>query len=432
MVTQRPDGPVRHVVVVGAGQAGSDTAAQLRAQGYAGRLTLVGDEGTPPYARPPLSKTHLAAAPPEGYELRPASFYPGQDIALLTGDPARSLDRPRRLVRLDSGRQLPYDRLVLATGAAARTLPVPGAGLGQVRVLRTLADADALRTALGGARRLLVVGGGFLGLEIASSACARGVDVTVLESAPRLLPRAVGHRVSRQLAQLHRDNGVRVLTARRLSALHGDRDGRVCAAELDGGERLDTDLVVVAVGAVPRTRLAAQAALPVADGVLVDGSLRTADPAVHAVGDCARFPGAGLGATLRLESVQNAAGHARHVAAAVLGSREAYRAVPWFWTEQHGLRLQIAGTADGHDRTVLIGDPDAGRFSVLSFAAGRLLAAESVNRPADHMIARKLLAEGGGGLDPQDAARPGFDLKEHSARTARARDRTPRTEGISA
>ncbi|MGW4055379.1 NAD(P)/FAD-dependent oxidoreductase [Streptomyces sp. NPDC004779] len=410
------------VVVVGAGQAGSDTVAALRARGFAGRLTLIGDEDTVPYHRPPLSKEYLGDRAParddeRGLELRPASFYEDQDIDLVPGDRALALDRERGRVVLASGRHVPYGRLVLATGARPRSLPVPGTGLTGVLSVRGLADARTLRAALRASARVLVIGGGFLGLEIAAAARTSGAAVHVVETAPRLLPRSVSTAISAVVADEHRDRGVRVTTSRRVTALHGDAGGHVRFAELEGGERIPSDLVVLAVGAAPRTRLASDAGLAVRDGILVDARLRTADRSVHAVGDCARFPRPG-GGDLRLESVQNAADQARCVAAVICGEEVTYRAVPWFWTDQYALRLQIAGITAGHDRTVTVGDPAGRRFSVLCFRDGRLLGAESVDRPADHAIVRRLLAADHPRLTPDEAARPGFDLKAHQRQLA--------------
>lgn len=407
------------VVVVGAGQAGSDTAAALRARGFTGRVILVGDEDTLPYPRPPLSKARLSETPEaEPPPLRPASFYAEQGIELVTGDRAVEIDRDGRLLHLASGRRLPYDRLVLATGARPRLLPVPGAGLGGVLSLRRLADAREVRRRLAGCRHLVVIGGGFLGLEVAAAARARGVSTTVVEAAPRVMARAVSVPMSRHLTAEHRAHGTRVLPGREVAALHGDGAGRVAVVELDRGERIPADLVVSCVGVLPETSLAADAGLAVGDGVLVGGRLRTSDPAILAIGDCARFPSPYGGRPLRLESVQNASGQAAYVAASLCGAAGApYTAVPWFWTEQHGVRLQIAGITEGHDRTVVAGDPASGRFSVFCFSGARLLGAESVNRPADHMITRRLLAGDGSPPTPEDVARPDFDLRRHRLRT---------------
>ncbi|MFE5211011.1 NAD(P)/FAD-dependent oxidoreductase [Streptomyces sp. NPDC056600] len=401
------------VVVAGAGQAGLETAAALRARGYTGRVTLVGDEPSGPCLRPPLSKGYLTGAvPADDVPLRPASFYAEQDIELLTGTTVVSVDRERHTVLLDSGLRLPYGALVLATGCRPRPLPVPGASLTGVRTLRGLADAEVLRHALQGPPlRLVVVGAGFVGLEVAATARGLGHEVTVVESGPRALARALTPAVSDRIVAEHRARGVRVLTGRQVAVLHGDDEERVRAVELADGERLDADLVVVGIGVLPRTGPALAAGLAVEDGVVVDAGLRTADPDIWAVGDCASFPESRSGRRLRLESVQNATDQARCVAAAICGEPHPYTAVPRFWTEQYALRVQMAGLTSGHDETVTLGDVEGGRFSVLCFREGRLIGVESVNRPADHGIAARLLAAGTA-LSPAACREPGFDLKK--------------------
>lgn len=403
------------VVLVGAGRAGSDTAAALRARGFTGAITLVGDEPAVPYHRPPLSKGYLAGTTPgTGLDLLPASFYPAHGIELVRGDAVVELDREGGLLTLDSGRRLGYDRLVLATGARPRMLPLPGADLDGVLTLRGLADAAELRERLREAGRLLVVGGGFLGLELASAAREMGLHVTVVEAGPRVMARSVSEPLSGHLAAQHALHGTRIVTGREVAALHGDSAGHVRVAQLAGGECLPADVVVVGAGVLPNTRLAAAAGLAVGDGVLVDRYLLTSDRAIHAIGDCARFPSRYATGQVRLESVQNAADQARYVAAALCGEAPGrYAAVPWFWTEQCGTTVQIAGITAGHDRTVVAGDPAAGRFSVFCFRGDRLLGTESVNRPADHMITRRLLASDGRCPAPEEVARPGFDLKHH-------------------
>ncbi|MFF8828528.1 NAD(P)/FAD-dependent oxidoreductase [Streptomyces sp. NPDC015131] len=405
----------QRMVIVGAGQAGSDTAAALRAGGFTGAVTLIGDEAAVPYQRPPLSKAYLAGrTDAAGLELRPEGFYGAHGIERVRRDPVARIDRDRAGVVLASGRTLPYDRLVLATGARPRSLPVPGAGLTGVQALRSLADAEALRRALAGARHLVVVGGGFVGLEVAATASGLGVPATVVEAGARVMGRTVGPEVSERLAAEHRARGVELVLGREVTALEGDRRGRVRVVELNDGRRLPADVVVVGIGVLPAVELAADAGLEVGGGIVVDARLRTSDRAVYAVGDCARFPSPYAPGRLRLESVQNASDQARHVAGQLCGAPAPYTAVPWFWTEQYDLRVQIAGIVRAGDRRVTVGDP-AGRFSVLCFRDGLLVGAESVNRPADHMITRRLLASDGPRPTPDEAARPGFDLKTWQA-----------------
>ncbi|MFP3991502.1 FAD-dependent oxidoreductase [Streptomyces sp. E11-3] len=404
--------PASSVVIVGAGQAGSDTAAALRSAGYTGPVTLVGAEDALPYQRPPLSKSYLTGATAAAdVTLRPRSFYEDQRIDLVLGDRAVELDCAHHRVLLASGREVGYGRLVLATGARPRRLPVPGAGLDGVLPLRDLADAEAVRSRLPRTKHLAVVGGGFIGLELAATARALGIEVTVIEAGSRLMARSVSHAMSQHLAAEHRRQGVRVLLDRTVTALHGDTDGNVRTADLEHGERVLADLVIVGVGVLPNSSLAADAGLAVGDGVLVDRRLRTSDPTVYAIGDCARFPSPHATRPLRLESVQNASEQARCVAAALCGDARPYEAVPWFWSEQYGLRLQIAGITQDHDHTVTTGDPAQNRFSVFCFQGGRLAGVESVNRPADHVMTRRLLASQLPGPNPAEVARPDFDLK---------------------
>jgi 3-phenylpropionate/trans-cinnamate dioxygenase ferredoxin reductase subunit len=395
------------VLVVGAGQSGFQAVASLRDRGFAGRVVLVGDEPGVPYQRPPLSKAYLAGtAGLEQLHLRGEDFFAEKDIELVAGRAAK-IDRAAAKVHLEDGRALDYDYLVLATGARNRTLPVPGADLPGVLTLRTRDDADRLRESLAGAENVVVAGGGFIGLEFASHA---GRPVTIVEAQDRLLNRVATPEISAYFAGLHRNAGHTVLLGQGVAAMHGD--SRVREVELADGTRLPADLVVVAVGVVPETSLAEAAGLPVRNGVVVDAHLRTADERIFAIGDCANFPCVQAGAETRLESVQNAVDQARCVAAAITGTAEPYASLPWFWTDQAGAKLQIAGILSGADRTVVAGDPAVGKFSVLSFRDDVLIAVESVNKPADHIAARRLFT-----ADPHpryaDLEVSEFNLKEH-------------------
>ncbi|WP_117210712.1 NAD(P)/FAD-dependent oxidoreductase [Allorhizocola rhizosphaerae] len=396
------------IVVVGGGQAGFQACSSLRDNGFDGDLSLVCEERTLPYERPPLSKDYLRGD--IDLALRPESFYDGKGIDLIAGRVA-GIDPRARTATLDSGRSLPYDRLILATGARARTLPVPGARLSNVFTLRTVGDAESLRKRLEAGTRVVVVGGGFIGLEVASLAQELGCDTTVVEVLPHAMARVVTPQTSDTLVEVHRSRGTRVLLGRRVAAFDGDHAGRVRQVALDNGTRLEADVVVLGVGVVPNVELAYKANLPTSDGFLVDQTLRTSDPAIYAIGDCARFPSRHASSLIRLESVQNAVDQAHHVARCITGQPEPYTAVPWFWSDQCGLKLQISGISLGHDQTVLKGDPAEGRFSVFCFRSGELVAVESVNRPADHIISRRLLA-GTTELTPDDVAHPDFDLKK--------------------
>ncbi|HEX6685726.1 MAG TPA: FAD-dependent oxidoreductase [Candidatus Limnocylindrales bacterium] len=399
------------VVVVGGGQAGFQTCAALRDNGFEGSLTLVCGEGILPYQRPPLSKGYLVGDADIG--LRADSYYPEQRVGVVTAI-AAAVDRPAREVLLDNGVRLGYDRLVLATGARPRSLPVPGSRLDGILPLRTLADADALRKALTGCRRLVIIGGGFIGLEVAAAARKLEVDTTVVESMPRAMARVLSVEMAAFLVSVHRSHGATVLLGRLVTAFDGDVTGRVRKVVLDDGSRLDADLVVVGIGVVPNVELAVSARLPVDDGIVVDSLLRTADENIFAVGDCASFPSPHTPARVRLESVQNAVDHGNSVARTILGGSAPYDAVPWFWSDQHEVKLQISGISTGHDHTVVAGSLDAGKFSVFCFRWGRLVAVESANRPADHVVSRRAFAAGKLPT-PEEVAAPGFSLKEFAA-----------------
>jgi len=399
------------VVVIGAGHAGVQVADALRAGGHDGPISLVGDEPVLPYQRPPLSKEHLApGGTPAPLPLRAERFFTDRRIDLRTGVTATALDRASRTVLLQDGAALPYDVLVLATGAANRMPAVPGADLAGIHALRTLADAQALRAGLSRARSVLVVGAGFVGLEVAAAARAHGSAVTVLEAADRPLARALSREAACHVAEVHRRTGTDLRLGEAVAAFTGRR-GRVTGAVSGAGSEYRADLVLVGTGVVPRTALAAAAGLPVADGIVVDEGLRTPDPAIYAVGDCASHPSVHTGTRIRLESVQNATDQGRHVAAVILGDARPYTEVPWFWSHQGALKLQIAGVRLPDDENVLCGDPATGRFSVCCFRDGRLVAVESLNRPADHMAARRLLAAGRS-PEPGQLRDPAFCLKE--------------------
>ena len=379
------------VVIVGAGQGGFQVAASLRDEGYPGQITLVGDEDGLPYQRPPLSKNFLAGkvdAP--ALWLRPQAFYADRGIEYLAGTRVAGIDRAASCVRLADERTLAYRHLVLATGARARTPDFPGVSLDGVLPLRTQADARHLRDAMPQARRIVIVGAGFIGLEVAVVAQALGLEVDVLELGGRPLERAVSPLTAEVLQQSLQQRGVRFQFRTGVQALLGAQ-GRVRAVLTSASQELPADLVVVGIGVVANDELAAQAGLPVRDGVLVDAHLMTEDPAISAMGDCARFPLEGEPSAIRLESVQNAVDQARCIASRIAGRPAPYRKVPWFWSDQGAQRLQIAGLARPGDVAVLRGDVSEGRFSVLRLREGRLTAVESINHPADHMAARKLL-----------------------------------------
>ena len=400
---------MNQIVIVGAGHAGFQCAAALRQNGFEGAVVLIGNEDAPPYQRPPLSKAYLQgkiAAADLGF--RPERFFIDQKIDLRKGH-VEAIDRSKRQVLLSDGTAITYDHLVLATGSQPRALRTPGAELAGVFALQTLRDADRLRAALEGASRAVVVGAGFIGLEFAASARAMGLSVQIVDVAERPMARALSAECGAAFTQEHMAQGADLLWKTGVQHLEGEA-GRVIAVVTSEGRRLPADVVLVGIGAEPRTALAAQAGLEVENGVVVNATLLSSDPHISAIGDIAAFPQPGLGRRIRLESVQNATDQARTVAARLTGKGAAYEAVPWFWSDQGALKLQIAGLRNGSEEHVVLGDPATRSFSVLCIADGVLRAVETVNRPADHMLARRLLAKGAR-VTPAQAREAGFELK---------------------
>jgi 3-phenylpropionate/trans-cinnamate dioxygenase ferredoxin reductase subunit len=407
------------VVIVGGGQAGFQTASSLRSEGYDGPILLISEEPHVPYQRPPLSKAFVLGKQDQTrLVLRPESYYQDHDIRLLTGERAVSIDRSARIIRMASGEQIGYDTLVLALGARNRTLPVPGAGLEGVCYLRTLPEAVELKQRLENARQVVVIGGGFIGLEIAASARTLGKPVTVLEAFPRLMARVVAPVVSEFFRSAHAARGVEVRLCAQVESIRGGAGG-VQDVVLGDGSAVPADMVVVGIGVVPNVELAREAGLDVAGapphgvrplGISVDQFLRTSDERIFAIGDCAEYHNAFAGQRVRLESVQNAVDQAVCVARNIAGKPAPYHAAPWFWSDQFDLRLQMVGLPAGHDRVVVRGSPEAGKFSAFYFTDGRLRAVDSVNRPADHLAARKMIAAGTS-LTPDQAADESINLK---------------------
>ncbi|MFJ8105730.1 NAD(P)/FAD-dependent oxidoreductase [Streptomyces sp. NPDC096132] len=378
------------VVIVGGGQAGFSVASTLRACGYEGPVTVCAAEPHLPYQRPPLSKKAHTEPDDLRVSLVPETFYAERDIDLRLGDGVVALDPAARTVLTRSGTSVPYAHLVLATGARNRPLPVPGADLGGVHALRSLDDALAVGRALATARDVVVVGGGFIGLELAQVARARGARVTVVELADRLLSRALSAEVEPQVRERHERAGVRVLTGTAVRALEGS--GRV-ERVVTSDAVLPADLVVYGIGAAPRDELARDAGLAVDDGVLVDERLRSvSDPRISAVGDCARHPHPHADGPVRLESVQNATDQGALVGRRIAGQPPApYTSLPWFWSDQGDIKLQIAGLrAPSDDVRLTVGDAPE-RLAAYAFRDGLLVAVETLNWPAEHLAARRLL-----------------------------------------
>jgi 3-phenylpropionate/trans-cinnamate dioxygenase ferredoxin reductase component len=397
-------------VIVGTGQAGFQVAASLRAEGYQEPVTLIGEEPHIPYQRPPLSKTFLLGKDTsESIELRPNAFYRDHAIELLTRETAISIDRNERRVKLASRRAVPYDKLVLATGARNRPLPVPGATLEGVVHLRSLDEATTLKQRLEHSQQIVVIGGGFIGLEVAAIASTLGKHVTVLEALPRLMSRVVAPIISEFYVQLHSAKGVRVACGAAVTELLGSQ-GKVNSVRLSDGTTHPADLVIIGIGVVPNSEIARDGGLAVANGIAVNEQLQTSDENIYAVGDCAEHPNRFASTRIRLESVQNAADQAQCAAERILGRPGCYTAVPWFWTDQFDIKLQMAGISAGHDRAVARGSAESRKLSVFYFKEKRLIAIDSIDRPLDHILGRKLLASGTS-LTPVQAANESFDLR---------------------
>jgi 3-phenylpropionate/trans-cinnamate dioxygenase ferredoxin reductase subunit len=384
----------------------------LRDPAPRGPITIVGDEQAAPYQRPPLTKAYLAGETDlAGLVLRQDAYYDDHGIKLVRNERVIGVDRSARVAVLGCARTVSYDHLVFATGARPRPLPIPGAE--HVLNLRTVADADVIRQKLEGQIGLdvVVIGGGFIGLEFAAVVRKLRHEVTVVETQPRVMQRAVSAETAKYLTNRHRSEGVQVLTG---VGIHAVKEGLV---ELTDGTVLVADLVVAGIGVIPNSEVAQRAGLAVDNGIIVDSHLRTVDQRIHAVGDCARFASTLTGVLTRLESVQNATDQGTCVASAILGSAEPYTALPWFWSDQYDVKLQIAGLTDGHDRAVTVGDPAEGRFSVFCFRGDRLVGIEAYNRPIDFLLGRRIL-EAGNSLTPEIVARPGFDLRTSQQQAA--------------
>jgi len=378
------------IVVVGAGHCAGQLVARLRAEGYGGAITMVGAEAHPPYQRPPLSKNYLSGeVGVERVLLRPASFYEENDIELRLATRVREIDVDGSRVILDDGQHLAYEQLVLATGATVRRLAAPGANLPGIGYLREISDSDAIRAAFAQRARLVVVGGGYIGLEVASVAAGRGVSVTVVETESRLMSRVVSPEVSAWYLELHRGAGVDVRTGVSVSGFEGD--AKVSRVRCADGNSFDADFVVVGIGIGANDSLAAAAGLETDNGVVVDEYGATSQAGIWAAGDCTSHPSRLYGRRVRLESVHNAMSQAKVVAANICGKETPYDEAPWFWSDQYDAKLQIVGLAEERDERVMRGDPGAGAFTVFHLRDGALVAAETVNGMRDHIACRKLV-----------------------------------------
>ena len=392
------------VVIIGGGQSGLEAAAALRKEQYPGAITLVCEEPHAPYQRPALSKDYLLGKMDAArLELRALTFYQAQRIDLLLGERAASIDCAAHRVQLTSSESLNYHKLILAVGARNRPLNIPGAG--SALYLRSLDEARALKQRIAEAGSIAVIGGGFIGLEVAAAARLQGKTVTVIEAQSRLMARAVPTLLSEFFRELHVSKGVDVRLNTGVAAIEQG------AVRLSNGASVPADLAVAGIGVIPNIELARESGLTIGNGIQVDEFLRTSHPDVYAIGDCADHPNIFSGSRVRLESVQNAIDQAKCVARGIVDKAVAYSDVPWFWTDQYDVKFQMVGLSGGHDQEVLRGSKQAGKFSLFYFKACRLVAVDSVNRFADHIGARKLLAANAP-LTAEQAADETLDLRK--------------------
>jgi len=402
-----------HVVVIGAGHAGGALVGQLRQFGFAGRITLVGDEPHTPYHRPPLSKAWLKGeTTTEKLALKPGSFYEDQHINLRLGEAVTRIEPDAHQIHFEDGTTLSYDALVIATGARARRLPIPGTSHANVLSLRDLADAERLRNALKVDHKVVIIGGGYIGLECAATARALGAEVTVVERAPRLLARVASAPIAAFLQSAHEAEGVRFELDTGIEAIDGDHAAELI--RLTNGTHLPCDLLIIGIGAEPAIELAAAAGLACDDGVTVDADCRTSQPDIFAIGDIAKRPSAIYDRPIRLESVPGAAEHARRVASVLCAREPAAPEVPWFWSDQYDLKLQIVGLTDPEAVTVVRGDPASRSFAVFHLVNGRVTSVEALNAPPAFMAGKKLTASGKT-VTATELADPSSDLKSIAA-----------------
>ena len=381
------------VLVAGAGHAAGQTCVSLRQGGFAGRIILVGEEPWLPYQRPPLSKKYLAGElDVPRLLLRQATFYTGHGVEVRLDTRVTQIDPGSRTARLSTGETLPYDKLVLATGSRVREVALPGHSLDGVHYLRTIGDVDRIREQFRPGASLVIIGAGYIGLEVAAVAVTHGLKVTVVELAGEVLARVEASPVSEFMARVHREAGVEIRCSTGVQAFTGDT--RLRGVLGSDGVEIAADLAIVGIGIVPNVELAQAAGLVCNNGIVVDEYCRTSDPDVLAVGDCTNHPNPLLGRRVRLESVHNAQEQAKTAAATILGSLEPYAQVPWFWSDQYDLKLQIVGFSSRTEQAIVRGDPDSRSFAVFFLADGRLTSVYAINSPREFMLSKKLIAHG--------------------------------------
>lgn len=398
------------VAIIGGGQAGSEFAAELRTLGFPGRVVIIGDEAELPYKRPPLSKGFLTGTvTADQLPIRSAAVHEKNQIEFIGGVSASAIDRNAHTVTLSDGQILTYTKLALTTGGRARPLPIPGADLANVLSLRSVADAAAIREQLVEGRSLVIIGGGYIGLEIAAVAVKKGLKVTVLESAPRVLARVTAPEISEFYTRVHREEGVDIRLGVQIAALVGE--GAVSGVKLVDGSIINADAVIVGIGLIPNCELAVAAGLTVDNGIVVDEHGQTSDPDIYAAGDCANRPSALLGGRVRLESVPNAMEQARYAARAIMGQPKAYDELPWFWSDQYELKLQMCGLSAGYDQLVVRGSTASRTFSAFYLKQGQVIAADAVSQLRDFGMMKKLVAARAS-LAPERLADESVPLKD--------------------
>jgi len=398
------------IAIVGAGHAAGQVIATLRQRKFDGRIVLIGDEPYLPYQRPPLSKKFLAGElPAERLYVKPATFYDDAQIELHLNRRVSNIDRGTRQLTITDNDKITYDKLILAQGSRVRKVRVEGSELEGIHYLRGITDVEGIRAAVSTGARVVVVGAGYIGLEVAAVCRQRGLDVTVIEMADRVMSRVVSPQVSDFYQRIHSSHGVKLLLSTGLASFHGD--GKVSSVITSDGHTLAADFVVVGVGILPNVELAESAGLDVDDGVVVNDRCQTSDPDIYAVGDCTSHPNAIYDTRLRLESVHNALEQAKTAASNICGEETRYAQVPWFWSDQYDLKLQIAGLSQGYDRTILRGDPESAHFSCLYLKDGVLIAVDAINTPKDFLQSKVLIAERAR-IDPQQLANTDVALKD--------------------
>jgi 3-phenylpropionate/trans-cinnamate dioxygenase ferredoxin reductase component len=418
-------GPAR-IAIIGAGQAGGQAAYSLRVAGFTGAITLIGDEPSPPYQRPPLSKAYLKGEMEAArLYLKPLEYYAEHNVDLLTGTAAGRIDLAGKRIELENGDPVAWDALVIATGARPRRLPIPGAALPGVLELRTLEDVDRLRPLMTAGKRLVIVGAGYIGLEAAAVGAQLGLRVTVLEAAPQVLARVAGPEISAFYTAEHRAHGTDIRLGAHLVGLDGGE--HVTGARMADGEVIPCDLVLIGIGVLPNMEIAQQAGLTCANGIVVDNWMRTSHPGVYAIGDVAFRPLTHYGRNGRLESVHNAIEGGKIAAAAILGAAMPALDVPWFWSDQFDLKLQTAGLSAGADARIVRGEPASRVFAVFYLKEGIMIAVDAVNAAPEYIVGKKLVAASVR-VAPGELADKSISMKDISARAGLVR---PTVQGVS-